>query len=83
MPDIAFVASRVLDLDQRKDVVERAIATCALLGVEVERYSATSTSFVIKGDDRLEGGASKYFTWMRPERCFIAYCLVEGLDIET
>lgn len=81
MPNKVRVAHRVMTLAERKDVVERAIATCTLLGVEVER--ASSSSYIIRGDARSNSGHHKYFTWMRPERCFIAYCLVEGLDIET
>ena len=81
-------ARDVCVLADKKEVAERALAVCMLLGIEPVNTNAIdhrAGCWVIPGDNAIgmAGQPPKYGRWTYKERAAVSYCVTEMIDIQS
>ena len=81
------IGTMVLAVEMNPTAIERALTTCLLLGLEPVNTHRDGYWFIPGGkmyvNERTGVQKFKYGMWLKPHRAAIAYCLREGIDIQT
>lgn len=63
-------------LADKKEVAERALAWCVIMGVEIQNIQAQNIY-------RAYYNGAVFGSWLYPSRAAVAFCIAMNLDIET
>ena len=69
-------AARVCLLADNKEVADRAIAWCAIMGAEIQNVQAQNVY-------RAFYHGAVFGSWLYPSRAAVAFCIAMNLNIET